>query len=153
MIPFSCLQSFPASGSFSVSRFFASCGQSVGTSASSVLPMNIQGWFPLGLIGLILQSKGLSRVFPNTTILKIHFDVWQNWYNYVKFENRIKFKKKRKTKKTKASSCLKQHKFILLWSWRSEVQNETFLAKIRESARMVPSWGSWRGLFLDCSNF
>ena len=61
----SCLQSFPASGSFPVSQFFTSGGQNIGASASvSVLPMNIQDWFPLGLIGLIsLQSKGLSRVF------------------------------------------------------------------------------------------
>ena len=66
IVPFSsCLQSFPASGSFQMSQFFASGGQSVGVSASaSVLPMNIQDWFPLGLTGLIsLQSKGLSRVF------------------------------------------------------------------------------------------
>ena len=69
--PFSsCLQSFPASRSFTVSRLFASDLQSIGTSASaSVLPMNIQGWFPLGLTGLIsLQSKELSRVFSSTTI-------------------------------------------------------------------------------------
>ena len=61
----SCLQSFPASGSFPMSHFFTSIGQSIGVSASaSVLPMNIQGWFPLGLTGLIsLQSKGLSRIF------------------------------------------------------------------------------------------
>ena len=64
--PFStCLQSFPASGSFPMSQFFASSGQSIGASASaSILPRNIQGWFPLGLTGLIsLQSKGLSRDF------------------------------------------------------------------------------------------
>ena len=64
-IPFSsCPQSFPASGSFPVSQLFASGGQSMGASASvSVLPMNIQGWFPLGLTGLIpLKSKGLSKV-------------------------------------------------------------------------------------------
>ena len=63
--PFSsCLQSFPASGSFPVSQFFISGGQSIGVSAStSVLPMNIQGWFPLGLTALISwKSKGLSRV-------------------------------------------------------------------------------------------
>ena len=63
--PFSShLQSFPASGSFTMSRFFASGGQSIGVSASgSVLPMNIQEWFPLGLTGLIsLQSKGLSSL-------------------------------------------------------------------------------------------
>ena len=61
----SCLQSFPASGFSPVSQFFESSGQSVGVSASaSVLPMNIQDCFPLGLTGLIsLQSKGLSRVF------------------------------------------------------------------------------------------
>ena len=59
--PFSCPESFPASGSFPVSQLFASGGQSIGASASvSVLPMNVQGWFPLGLTGLI--SKGLSRV-------------------------------------------------------------------------------------------
>ena len=71
--PFSsCLHSFPASGSFPVSRFFASSGQSVGASASaSVLPMNTQDWAPLGWTGWIsLQSKGLSRVFSNTTVQK-----------------------------------------------------------------------------------
>ena len=69
--PFSsCLQSFP--GSFLMSQFFASGGQSIGDSASvSVLPMNSQDWFPLGLTGLIsLKSKELSRVFSNTTIQK-----------------------------------------------------------------------------------
>ena len=74
--PFSsCLQSFPASGSFPVSWLFTSGGQSIGTSAlASVLPMNIQGWFPLGLIGLIsLLSKGLSRVFSSTTFWKHQF--------------------------------------------------------------------------------
>ena len=70
VIPFSsCPQSFPASGSFQVSQFFASGGQSIEVSASaSVLPMNIQDWSPLGWTGWIsLQSKGLSRVFPNST--------------------------------------------------------------------------------------
>ena len=75
VVPFSSLlQSFPASGSFPMSQFFASGGQSFGVSVSaSVLPMNIQDWFPLGLTGLILQSKGLSRVFSNTTVLKHEF--------------------------------------------------------------------------------
>ena len=76
VIPFSsCLQSFPASGSFLVSQFFTSGGQSIGVSASaSVLPMNTQDWFPLGLIGWIsLESKGLSRVFSNTTVQKHQF--------------------------------------------------------------------------------
>ena len=73
VIPFSsCPQSFPASGSFPVSQLFASGGQSIGVSAStSVLPMNTQDQSPLGLTGLIsLQSKGLSRVFSNTTLQK-----------------------------------------------------------------------------------
>ena len=74
VIPFSsCLQSFPASGSFQMSQFFTSGGQSIGASGS-FLPMNIQDWFPLGLTGLIsLQSKGLSRVFCNTTVQKHQF--------------------------------------------------------------------------------
>ena len=84
VVPFSsCLQSFPASGSFPRSQFFASGGKSTGASAS-VLPMNIQDWFPLGLTGWIsLQSKGLSRVFSNTTVQKYQFfgaqlSLWSN---------------------------------------------------------------------------
>ena len=76
LIPFSsCLQSFPASGSFTMSQFFSSGGQSIGVSASaSVLPMNIQDRFPLGWTGWIsLQSKRLSRVFSNTTVQKHQF--------------------------------------------------------------------------------
>ena len=67
--------SFPASGSFPMSRFFALGVQCIGVSASaSVLPMNIQGWFPLGLIGLIsLQSKGLPRIFSSTILQKHQF--------------------------------------------------------------------------------
>ena len=74
--PFSsCPQSFPASGSFPINQLFTSGGQSIGASAlASVLPMNIQGWFPVGLTGLIsLLSKGLSRVFSSTTIWKHYF--------------------------------------------------------------------------------
>ena len=76
VFPFSsCLQSFPASGSFQMSCFFASGGQTIGVSASaSVLPMNIQGWFPLGLTRWIsLQYTGVSRVFSNTTVHKHQF--------------------------------------------------------------------------------
>ena len=76
VLPFSsCLQSFPASGSFQVSQLFPSDGQRIGVSASeSVLPMNIQNWFPLGWTGWIsLQFKGLSRVFSNTTVPKHRF--------------------------------------------------------------------------------
>ena len=75
-IPFSSLlQSFPASGSFPMSRLFASGGQNIGVSAlTSVLPMNVQDWLPLGLTGWIsLQSKGLSWVFFNTTVQKHQF--------------------------------------------------------------------------------
>ena len=74
IVPFSSyLQSFPASGSFLMSLLFTSGGQGIGASAS-VLPVNIQDWFPLGLTSLIsLQSKGLSRVFSNTTVEKHQF--------------------------------------------------------------------------------
>ena len=76
IIPFSsCPQSCPASGSFQVSQLFASGGQSIGVSAlASVFPMNTQDWSPLGWTGWIsLQSKGLSRVFSNTTVQKHQF--------------------------------------------------------------------------------
>ena len=90
IVPFSShLQSFPASGSFPMSWFFTSCGHSIGTSPSaSVLPMNIQGWFPLGLTGFIsLLFKGLSRIFSNTTIWKHQFvgiqpSLWSNYHTH-----------------------------------------------------------------------
>ena len=81
----SCLQSFPASESFPVSQLSVSGGQSIRVSAlASVLPMNAQDWFPLGWTGWIsLQSKGLSRVFSNTTVQKHKFfsaqlSLWSN---------------------------------------------------------------------------
>ena len=84
VFPFSCLQSLPALGSFPVSQFFTSGGPIIGASASaSVLPVNIQDWFPWGWTGLIsLLSKGLSRVF-NTTVQKHQFfdaqpSLWSN---------------------------------------------------------------------------
>ena len=84
VVPFSsCLQAFPASGSFQMSQFFTSGGQSIRVSAS-VFPMNIQGWFLLGLTNLSsLQSQGLSRVFSNTTVQKHPFfgaqlSLWSN---------------------------------------------------------------------------
>ena len=84
VVPFSsCLQSFPASGSFPMSQFFTSGGQRIVASAS-VLPMTTQGWFPLGWTSWIsLQSKGLSRVFSNTTVQKHQFfgtqpSLWSN---------------------------------------------------------------------------
>ena len=76
VVPFSsCLQSFPASESFPMSQFFTSDGKSIGVSATaSVLPINVQGWFPLGWTGWIsLLSKGLSRVFSNITVQKHQF--------------------------------------------------------------------------------
>ena len=86
VIPFcSCPQSFPASGSFQMSQLFTSGGQSIGVSASaSVLPINSQDWSPLGWTGWIsLLSKGLSRVFSNTTVQKHQFfcsqlSLWSN---------------------------------------------------------------------------
>ena len=74
VVPFSHLQSFPASGSFQMSQF-SSGGQSIGVSSSaSILPMNIQDWFPLGFTGWItFQFKGYSRVFSNTTVQKHQF--------------------------------------------------------------------------------
>ena len=80
----SCPQFFPASGSFPMSWLFTSGGQSIGTLASgSALPMTIQGWFPLELTGLTLQSKGLSRVFSNTIVQRHQFfgvqpSLWSN---------------------------------------------------------------------------
>ena len=90
VVPFSsCPQSFPASGSFLISHYFASGGQIIGVSASaSILPMNIQDWFPLGWTGWIsLQSKGLSRVFSNTTVQKHRFfgaqlSLWSNSHTH-----------------------------------------------------------------------
>ena len=76
VVPFSShLQSFPASGSFPMSHFFASGGQTIGVSASaSILPMNIQDWFPLECTGwILLHSKGLSRFFSNTTVQNHQF--------------------------------------------------------------------------------
>ena len=92
-VPFSSrLQSFPESGSFSMSQFFGSDSQSIGASDSaSVLPMNIQDWFPLGLTGWIsLLSKGLSRVFSNTTVQKhqsfgAQFSLRSNSYIHTRF--------------------------------------------------------------------
>ena len=83
--PLPCLQSWPASGSFPISQLYASGGQTTGASAS-ILPMNIQGWFPLGLTSLIsLLSNGLSRVFSNTIVWKHQLfsaqpSLWSNFH-------------------------------------------------------------------------
>ena len=104
----SCLQSFPASGSFPVNQCFALGGRSIGVSAStSVLPVNTQDWFPLGWTGWIsLQSKGLSRVFSNTTVQKHHFFgaqvfLWKQIYFH---------KKKKKKESMNQTLCLR-------WLW------------------------------------
>ena len=83
VVPFSHFQSFPASGSFKMSQFFTSGGQSIGVSASTaVLPMDTQNWSPLGWTGWIsLQSKGLSRVFSNTTVKTINYSVLSFLYS------------------------------------------------------------------------
>ena len=98
VIPFSsCLQSFPAPGSFPVSHFFTSGGQIIGVSASaSVFAMDIQDWFPLGWTGWTsFQAKGLSRVFSNTTVQKHQFlalsflysstltSIYDHWKNHL----------------------------------------------------------------------
>ena len=91
VVPFSsCIQSFPASGSFTVSWLLTSGGQSIRASASAtVLPINIQGWFPLGLTSLIsLQYKGLSEVFTYTTLRKHQFfssqpSLWSNSHIHI----------------------------------------------------------------------
>ena len=111
VIPFfSCLQSFPASGSFPMSQFFSLCGQSIGVSASaSVLPMNIQGWFPLGLNSLIsLLSKELSRVFSITIVEKHQFFGAQSslWFN-----SHIR------------AWLLENHSFLTIWTFVSKVMS------------------------------
>ena len=98
VIPFSWLQSFPASGSFLMSWLFASGGQSIRASASaSVLQMKTQDWFSLGLIGLIsLQSKGLLRVFSSTTDQKYQFfrakpSLWSNSHIHTGLLEKLSF--------------------------------------------------------------
>ena len=83
------LHSFPASGSFQMSQLFASGSQSTGASASaSILPVNIQGWFPLGLTGLVFLQSGLLKVFSNSTVQKHQFfrtqpSLWSNSHRYM----------------------------------------------------------------------
>ena len=128
VVPFSYLQSFPASGSFQKSQFYTSGDQSIGVSASvSVLPMNIRVWFPLGLAGWIsLQSKRLSRIFSNTTVQKhqffspqlslpsnSHIHTWL-WMNFIYSQTTLKIKK----------TCnILQHTIALTnlgWEWLPE---------------------------------
>ena len=128
VIPFFYLQPFPVSGSFQKSKFYTSGDQRIGVSASvSVLPMNIQVWFPLGLAGWIsLQSKRLSRIFSNTTVQKhqffstqlsllsnSHIHKWL-WMNFIYSQTTLKIKK----------TCnILQHTIALTnlgWEWLRE---------------------------------
>ena len=105
----SCLQSFPASGSFQMSHLFALGGQSIGVSAStSVLPVNTQDWSPSEWTGWIsLQSKGLSRVFSNTTVQKHQFfGAWVSFYSPTLTSIRDYWKKHRRTFVDKVTSLL-----------------------------------------------
>ena len=101
VVPFSsCPQSFPTSGSSPMTQLFTSGGQSIGASASaSVLPVNIQGWFPWGLTGLIsLQSKGLSRVFSSTTVQKHQFSGTQPSLLYLTYDHSLSSKELSETR-------------------------------------------------------
>ena len=111
VIPFSsCLQSFPASGSFPMSQLFISGGQSIGVSASaSVFPMNTRDWSPLGWTSWIsLQSKGLSRVFFNTLF-------WKHQFFSVKPTSAGSSKKQESSRKTSASALLTIPKSLTVW--------------------------------------
>ena len=109
VVPFSsCLQSFPAFGSFQMSQFFTSGGPSIAVLASaSVLPKNSQDRFPLGLTGFIsLLSKGLSRIFSNTTVQKdqffgTHLSLWSNSHSHI--------------------WLLEKHSFWTIWTFVSKV--------------------------------
>ena len=139
VVPFSsCPQSFPASGSFPVSQFFLSGGQSIGASAStSVLSVSIQDWFALGLTGLIsLQSKGLLRVFSNTTVQK-----YQDISNSHSHSKRDKVERKRPaysvpyTLQTTLGFKAYEHSWWLcftLWPLDSALQFSSFLFKERQ---------------------
>ena len=133
-IPFSChLQSLPASGSFQMSLFFAAGGQSIAVSAStSVHLMNIQDWFPLGLTGWIsLQSKGLSRVFSNTTVQKHQTSVLSFLYSPALTSIHDHWKNHTLTRRTLVSEVMS-----LLWNMLSRLVI-TFLPR---SKYLLISW-------------
>jgi len=118
----SCLQSFLASRSFPMSQFFEPCGWSIGASASaSVHPVNIQGWFPLGLTGLIsLQSKGLSRLFSSTIVGKHNVNKVFLWMS----SNKILF--------TKSDSTDPQES-LLQWGLGTRMTSSAFHFPIQHS--------------------
>ena len=121
---FSCLRSFPASGSFPVSQLFTSCGQSTGVSASaSVLPVNIQGWSPLGWTGWISsQSKGLSSVSSSTTVRKHQFfsaqpSVWSSWGS-----EGVTHRRNKGGETARAAGDAGSFQFSFLWIFRSNLK-------------------------------
>ena len=147
VVPFSShLQSFPASGSFPKRRLIALGGQSIGASTSaSVLPMNIQDWFPLGLSGLISsQSKGLSRVLSRTTVRKHRFfGTWSSlWSNsdirvFYSFQPNILF--------VTDGSNISAYKFhtenilhsaSLIWQWSSPFPWQHYVSIIVRQIKM-----------------
>ena len=121
VVRFSCLQSFPASGSFLMSQLFASGSQSTGASAS-VLPMNIHDWFPLGLTGLILQFKGFSRVFSHTTVLKHQFFNWWGMVSHTHMTTRKTLALIIQTTVSKVMSFIFNilSRLVIAFLWRSE---------------------------------
>ena len=150
VIPFSsCLQSFLASGSFPMNQFFASDGQSIGTS-TSVLPMNIQDWVPLGLTGLIsLQAKGLSKVFFNITVQKHQFfgsqvSIWSNSYNHTWPLD--------KGHKDKENVCsLLQTQSLAQISWLVMLNKCTFEWMTKEKnhdCTLVPNWATYKATWI-----
>ena len=157
VIPFSCLQSRPASGSFPMSQFFASGGQSIGVSASaSVLPMNNQYWFPLGLTGLIsLLSKDSQKSLPPLSVVVKKWDSWifstafsiAHWvemkcqnYSMEKhlWNSRVKASKDllHKSNENSGKNC---QKFSELWKWNTCKNSESiYLRTMAESP-----WEEW----------
>ena len=118
-----CLPSFSVSGSFPMSQPYASDGQNIGASAS-ILPMNIQGWFPLGLTGLIfLQSKGLSRVFSSTTVQKHQFfstqpSLWSSSHAYTTTGKTIALTIRTFISKVKSLLLNMLSRFVIYsWTW------------------------------------
>ena len=141
-VPFSsCPQSFPASGSFPMSRLFASGGQSIVPTASpSVLPVNIQGWFPLGWTGLTLHSKGLSRAFSSTTVWKCQFfgtqpSLWSNFHIHTRLLEKhtsdyMTFVGKVKSLLFNTLSIPHEY-YCIWWSWDSS-RSQLYREKKRE---------------------
>ena len=126
LIKASRLQSFPASGSFQMSQFFASGGQSMGVSttvhsaSTSVLPMNIQDWFPLGLIALIsLKSKGLSKVFFYTTVLHFKITLKDSFKISQEPEKNVSWRKRGRTR----DNCQGRTRCLWPLKWNSSLSD------------------------------